>query len=164
MGRQRAIRPGGDAAALWSPAVVRRPVLILLVEDSPADVRLTREALREARIAIELQVVGDGEEAMRYLRGEGEHAGARRPDLVLLDLNLPGKDGREVLAEVKADRQLRRIPVVVLTTSGADEDILRAYDDHANSYIRKPVELDHFVDVVRSIEKYWTGAVALPPG
>ena len=141
-----------------------RPIQILLVEDSPGDVLLTREALRDARVPNELNVVGDGEEAMRYLRHEGEFADRPKPDIVLLDLNLPRKDGREVLEEVKSDPELRRIPVIVLTTSSADGDVLRAYDAHANSYIRKPVDLEKFMRVVRSIEDYWTGFVALPPG
>ena len=140
-----------------------RLIQILLVEDSPGDVLLTREALREARVANELNVVGDGEEAMRYLRQEGEYAEQVRPDIVLLDLNLPRKDGREVLREVKSDPELRRIPVIVLTTSSAEEDVMTAYDAHANSYIRKPVDLEKFMRVVRSIEDYWIGFVALPP-
>lgn len=136
-----------------------RVIHILLVEDSPGDVLLTREALREAKVANELHVAKDGEEAMAFLR-DGEKV---RPDIVLLDLNLPRKDGREVLAEIKGDPDLRRIPVIVLTTSTADEDILQAYDHHVNSYIRKPVDLDKFLRVVRSIEDYWVGFVALPP-
>lgn len=140
-----------------------RLIQILLVEDSPGDVLLTREALREGRVANELNVVGDGEQALRYLRREGEYADRVRPDIVLLDLNLPRKDGREVLEEVKADPELRRIPVIVLTTSNRDEDVVRAYDAHANSYIRKPVDLEKFMRVVRSIEDYWVGFVVLPP-
>lgn len=140
-----------------------RAIRILLVEDSPGDVLLTKEALREAKVATDLSVVGDGEAAMAFLRREGEHAEAPRPDLVLLDLNLPRKDGREVLEEVKNDPDLKRIPVIVLTTSSAEEDIVAAYDQHANSYIRKPVDLDKFLRVVRSIEDYWVGFVALPP-
>ena len=140
-----------------------RLINILLVEDSPGDVLLTREALRDARVVNELAVAEDGEQAMAFLRREGEHANAPRPDIVLLDLNLPRKDGREVLAEIKADEDLRRIPVIVLTTSSADEDVLHAYDNHVNSYIRKPVDLDRFMKVVRSIEDYWIGFVALPP-
>jgi len=140
-----------------------RLINILLVEDSPGDVLLTREALREARVANELHVVVDGVEAMRFLRHEGEHARAPRPDIVLLDLNLPRKDGREVLAEIKGDPELRRIPVIVLTTSAAEKDVVEAYDAHANSYIRKPVDLEKFLRVVRTIEDYWGGFVALPP-
>lgn len=138
------------------------PIQILLVEDSPGDVALTTEALRDARIANNLHVVGDGETAMAFLRGEGEFADSPRPDLVLLDLNLPRKDGREVLAEVKWDENLRRIPVVVLTTSTAEIDILRSYDLHANCYISKPVDFPQFLDVVRSIEGFWLSIVRLP--
>lgn len=136
---------------------------ILLVEDNPADVVLTRAALEEAKFANDLHVVGDGEEAMRFLRREGEHANATRPDLVLLDLNLPRMDGREVLAAVKSDPDLKRIPVVVLTTSSHDEDILRAYDTHANAYITKPVDLDCFVKAAKSLQNFWIGLVHLPP-
>ncbi len=136
---------------------------ILLVEDNPADVMLTRAALEEAKFANELHVARDGEEAMRFLRREGEHAQAPRPDLVLLDLNLPRMDGREVLAEFKSDPELKRIPVVVLTTSAHEEDILRAYDTHANAYITKPVNLDCFVKAAKSLENFWIGLVRLPP-
>lgn len=136
---------------------------ILLVEDNPADVMLTRAALEEAKFANELHVARDGEEAMRFLRREGEHAQAPRPDLVLLDLNLPRMDGREVLAAVKSDPELKRIPVVVLTTSAHEEDILRAYDTHANAYITKPVNLDCFVKAAKSLENFWIGLVRLPP-
>ena len=139
------------------------PVEILLVEDSPGDVRLTQEVLSEARIANTLRVVGDGEAAMRYLRREEEFAGQERPDLVLLDLNLPRKDGREVLAEVKSDPDLHTIPVVVLTTSGAEQDIARSYELSANSYITKPIDLDEFIKVMRSIENFWLSIVRLPP-
>ncbi|HEX9970101.1 MAG TPA: response regulator [Acidimicrobiales bacterium] len=138
------------------------PIQILLVEDSPGDVALTTEALRDARIANNLHVVTDGESAMAFLRGEGEFEDAPRPDLVLLDLNLPRKDGREVLAEVKWDDELRRIPVVVLTTSTAEADVLRSYDLHANCYISKPVDFPQFLDVVRSIEGFWLSIVRLP--
>ncbi|HEU5317433.1 MAG TPA: response regulator [Chloroflexota bacterium] len=139
-----------------------RPIEILLVEDSPADVRLTVEALRDAKVRNNLHVVGDGEEALDFLRRQGKHTGAVRPDLILLDLNLPGKSGREVLEDVKTDPQLRRIPVVVVTTSKAEEDIVRSYDLHANCYIQKPVDLDQFVTVVRSIEDFWLTIVKLP--
>jgi CheY-like chemotaxis protein len=138
-------------------------VEVLLVEDNPGDVRLTEEALKDGRVANRLHVVGDGVEAMAFLRRQGRFAGVPRPDLVLLDLNLPRKSGREVLAEIKADERLRRIPVVILTTSQAEEDILRAYDLHANSFITKPVDLDGFLSVVRSIEDYWLAIVQLPP-
>ncbi|PZS36195.1 MAG: response regulator [Pseudonocardiales bacterium] len=140
-----------------------RPIQILLVEDSPGDVRLTEEILRDAKIANDLHVVNDGEQAMDFLRSAGAHAGAPRPDLVLLDLNLPRKDGREVLAELKTDSELRRIPVIVLTTSSADEDVLRSYDLNANCYITKPIDLDEFISVVRSIEAFWLSIVRLPP-
>jgi CheY-like chemotaxis protein len=139
-----------------------RPIEILLVEDSPADVRLTVEALRDAKVRNHLHVVGDGEEALEFLRGHGRHASAVRPDLILLDLNLPRKSGREVLEEVKNDPELRRIPVVVITTSQAEEDIVKSYDLHANCYIQKPVDLDQFVTVVRSIEDFWLTIVKLP--
>jgi two-component system, chemotaxis family, response regulator Rcp1 len=135
---------------------------ILLVEDNPGDARLAQEALKEGRMASRLKVVVDGVEAMTYLRREGAFNEAPRPNLVLLDLNLPRKDGRQVLAEMKADPELRRIPVVVLTTSQAEQDILRSYDLHANCYITKPVDLDRFISVVRSIEEYWCSVVTLP--
>lgn len=135
---------------------------ILLVEDNPGDVRLTQEALKEGRITNRLHVVDDGEKALVFLRQEGEYADSPRPDIILLDLNLPKKDGRQVLAEIKSDPQLRRIPVVVLTTSKAEEDILRSYDLHANCYITKPVDLDQFLGVVRSIEDFWLTVVKLP--
>jgi CheY-like chemotaxis protein len=141
-----------------------RLINILLVEDNPADVRLTQEALKEAAHArTRLHVAGDGVEAMEFLHREGSFAGAPRPDLMLLDLNLPRVDGRQVLAEVKGDPELRRIPVVVLTTSPSDDDILHAYDQHVNSYIRKPVDLDQFLHVLRAIDDYWLGSVSLPP-
>ena len=139
-----------------------RPINILLVEDNPGDVRLTIEALREGKVHNNLHVVGDGVEALAFLHREGEHRDAPLPDLVLLDLNLPKKDGREVLAEIKADPDLRRIPVVVLTTSNAEQDVLRSYDLHANCYITKPVDLDQFIKVVRTIEDFWLAVVTLP--
>ena len=138
-------------------------VEILLVEDSPGDVRLTREALREAKIKNTLSVVSDGVEAMSFLRREGPFADATRPDLVLLDLNLPRKSGREVLAEIKTDPALRTIPVVILTTSNDEQDIVRSYEHHANCYITKPVDLDQFLTVVNSIEDFWLSIVKLPP-
>jgi two-component system, chemotaxis family, response regulator Rcp1 len=140
-----------------------RPVELLLVEDNPGDVELTREALDEARVHNRLSVVGDGVEALAFLRRQGAHAAAPRPDLVLLDLNLPRKDGREVLAEIKRDPELRRIPVVVLTTSEAEKDVLGAYDLYASAYIVKPVDLDQFLSVVRSIEGFWLSVVTFPP-
>jgi chemotaxis family two-component system response regulator Rcp1 len=139
-----------------------RPIEILLVEDSPGDVRLTREALADAKVRNNLTVCSDGVEALRCLRQEGNFRGTGKPDLILLDLNLPKKDGRQVLEEIKDDPELRRIPVVVLTTSKADEDILRSYDLHANCYISKPVDLDRFIEVVRSIEDFWLTIVKLP--
>ncbi|HEY5548316.1 MAG TPA: response regulator [Coriobacteriia bacterium] len=138
------------------------PIEILLVEDNPGDVRLTQEVLKEGRIANILNVVMDGVEALRYLRREGDYANVPDTDLILLDLNLPKMDGREVLAVIKADPVLARIPVVVLTTSGAEADILSAYSLHANCYITKPVSLDRFVEVVRSIEDFWLSLVRLP--
>lgn len=141
-----------------------KPVEILLVEDSPGDVRLTQECMKEAKVSNNLYVVGDGVEALAYLRQEGKYTDARRPDLILLDLNLPKKDGREVLAEIKADEVLRRIPVVVLTISKAEEDILKTYDLHANCYIVKPLDLEQFFGVVRSIEDFWLSIVKLPSG
>jgi chemotaxis family two-component system response regulator Rcp1 len=139
------------------------PIEILLVEDNPADVRLTQEALRESKLANNLHTVGDGVEALRFLRRDGDHAGAPRPDLVLLDLNLPRMGGREVLEEVKADPDLRRIPVVILTTSEAEQDVVRSYELHANAYVRKPVDFDRFTEVVRLIEDFWFTVVKLPP-
>lgn len=141
-----------------------RPIEILLVEDNPGDVRLTIEALKEGKVSNRLSVARDGVEALAFLRREGAHGSAPRPDLILLDLNLPRRDGREVLAEIKADARLRRIPVVVLTTSKAEEDILRTYDLHANCYINKPVDLDQFISVVRSIDDFWLSVVRLPGG
>jgi chemotaxis family two-component system response regulator Rcp1 len=140
-----------------------RLIQILLVEDSPADVELTIQALLEAKVANKVHVAGDGEAAMKFVRGSGGHRNAPRPDLILLDLNLPKKDGREVLAEIKSDPDLARIPVVVLTTSAADDDILSAYDHHVNSYIRKPLRLDDFIQMMRSIGDYWLRFVTLPP-
>jgi two-component system, chemotaxis family, response regulator Rcp1 len=137
-------------------------VEILLVEDNPGDVRLTQEAFREGRMANRLHVVDDGEKALQFLRGEGEFAQAVRPDLILLDLNLPRLDGREVLRVIKADPVLRTIPVVVLTTSAAEQDILRSYDLHANCFVTKPVDLDRFLEIIRSIEHFWMTIVKLP--
>ena len=139
-----------------------KPIEILLVEDNPGDVRLTMELLRESKIHNRISVVNDGIGAMAYLRKEAEFREAPRPDLILLDLNMPRKDGREVLAEIKRDPDLKRIPVVVLTTSSAEQDIVRSYDHHANAYITKPVDLDQFAKVVRSIEEFWFTIVKLP--
>ena len=138
------------------------PVKILLVEDNPGDVRLTQEALKEGKVANEMYVVGDGIDALGFLRQEGKYAEAPRPDLILLDLNLPRKDGREVLAEIKEDKDLKRIPVVILTTSKAEVDILKTYNLNANCYITKPVNLDRFITVVQSIEDFWFTIVTLP--
>jgi two-component system, chemotaxis family, response regulator Rcp1 len=140
-----------------------RPIEILLVEDNPGDERLTREALKEGKVYSNLHWVKDGVEAMAFLRREGKHADAPRPDIVLLDLNLPRKDGREVLQDIKSDESLRRIPVVVLTTSKAEADVLRTYDLHANCYVTKPVDLEKFIVVVRSIDRFWLTVVTLPP-
>ncbi|MDL1900974.1 response regulator [Anaerolineae bacterium CFX9] len=136
---------------------------ILLVEDSPGDVRLTIEAFKDSKLHNNLNVVGDGVEAMAYLRRQGQYANAPRPDLILLDLNLPRKDGREVLEEIKSDEDLRRIPVVILTTSDDERDILATYNLHANCYITKPVDLSQFIAIVRSIQNFWFSIVKLPP-
>ena len=138
------------------------PIEILLVEDNPGDVELTREALHDTKVHMRLSVVNDGVQAMAFLRREGEYADAPRPDLILLDLNLPKKDGRGVLADVKQDPALRNIPVVVLTSSQAEQDIVRAYELHANCYVTKPVDLDQFVKIVQSIEQFWFTVVKLP--
>jgi len=137
---------------------------ILLVEDNPGDVRLTREALKEGKILNHVSVVGDGVEALAFLRREDKYANAVRPDLILLDLNLPKKDGREVLAEIKADVGLKKIPVVILTTSAAEQDILKTYDLHANCYITKPVDLEQFIKIVQLIEDFWFTIARLPSG
>lgn len=135
---------------------------VLLVEDNAGDIRLTQEALKESSLLIHLNVARDGEEAMAFLRHEGIHAGVPTPDLILLDLNLPRKDGREVLQEIKADADLKRIPVVVLTTSEADSDILTTYGLHANCYITKPVDMDQFIKIVKLLEEFWFTIVKLP--
>jgi two-component system, chemotaxis family, response regulator Rcp1 len=140
-----------------------KPLEILLVEDNPGDVRLTREAMKEGKVLNKLNVVMDGMEAMAYLRNEGNYKDAARPDLVLLDLNLPKKNGREVLEEIKGDPDLKRIPVVVLTISEDEQDILRSYDLHANCYITKPVDLQQFISVVNAVEDFWLTVVKLPP-
>ncbi len=145
----------------WNEAQLR-PVDILLVEDNPGDVRLVREALQDGKLINQLSAVSDGQQALAFLRKQGNYAQVRRPDLILLDLNLPKKDGREVLAEIKADTDLRRIPVVVVTSSQAEEDILKSYNLHANCYVAKPVNLDRFVQVVKSIEQFWLSIVKLP--
>src|ERR1700722_8119532 len=139
-----------------------QPMEVLLVEDSPGDVRLTREAFKDAKVHINLNVASDGAQAMAFLLREGELANSPRPDLILLDLNLPKKDGREVLAEIKGDPALKSIPVVILTTSASEADILRSYMLHANCYITKPVDLSGFLDVVKSIDNFWLSVVKLP--
>ena len=141
---------------------VSRQVEFLLAEDNPGDVRLTQEALRESKIRNNLNVVPDGMEAMAFLRKQGKYAGVPTPDVVLLDLNLPKKDGREVLADIKSDPVLTRIPVVIITSSEAEQDILRTYDLHANCYVTKPVDLDQFIKVIQSIENFWLTIVKLP--
>jgi CheY-like chemotaxis protein len=139
-----------------------KPVEILLVEDNEGDVGLIEEVFEEAKIRNNLHVAEDGEEAMLYLHGEGKFSGSPRPDIILLDLNLPKKDGREVLREIKEDNTLRNIPVVILMTSNAEKDILRAYDLHANAYINKPLDFDQFIKVVESIGNFWLEIVKLP--
>ncbi len=139
------------------------PVNVLLVEDDPGDVLLVREAFAERGLVKRLDVVGDGVEALRYVRGEGEYAGTQIPDLILLDLNLPRKSGAEVLAEIKGDQALATIPVVVLTTSGADQDVMRAYRDHANAYVTKPADFARFREIVDRIDEFFAGVVQLPP-
>ncbi len=139
-----------------------RLVDILLVEDNPGDVRLTQEVFKEAKILNRLDVVGDGVDAMAFLRREGSFADVVRPDIVLLDLNLPRKSGRDILEEIKGDPALRNIPIVVLTTSRAEQDVLDAYEHHANCYITKPVDLEQFIDIVRSISQFWLSIVELP--
>jgi chemotaxis family two-component system response regulator Rcp1 len=139
-----------------------RPIEILLVEDNPGDVRLTVEALKEGKVRNNLSVAGDGVEALQFLRRQGSHGQSPRPDLILLDLNLPRMDGRELLAHIKSDAQFKRIPVVVLTTSKAEEDILKTYNLHANCYIAKPVDLEQFITVIKSIDDFWLTVVKLP--
>ncbi|GAB1644879.1 response regulator [Krasilnikovia sp. MM14-A1259] len=139
------------------------PIEVLLVEDDPGDVLMTREAFQEHQVGNRLTVVPDGAEALAYLRREGAYPDAVRPDLILLDLNLPKRDGREVLAEIKDDPDLGRIPVVVLTTSAADDDILRSYQLHANAYVTKPVDFERFISVIRQIDEFFVGVVRLPP-
>ncbi|OAQ52684.1 chemotaxis protein CheY [Natrinema mahii] len=140
------------------------PARILLVEDNPGDVRLTKEAFKQGRIENDLYVVSDGTEALDFLSRRGEYADAPRPDLILLDLNLPGKDGEAVLEDLKVDPKLRSIPVIVLTSSRAEEDIVRSYELHANAYLTKPVDPDEFIETVRAFEKFWFSVVRLPPG
>ncbi|GAA5182946.1 response regulator [Rugosimonospora acidiphila] len=145
------------------PALESVPIEVLLVEDDPGDVLMTREAFEEHRVGNRLNVVSDGVDALAYLRREAPYTDVPRPDLILLDLNLPRRDGREVLSEIKNDESLCRIPVVVLTTSQADEDILRSYQLHANAYVTKPVDFEQFVNVVRQIDEFFISVVKLPP-
>ena len=140
-----------------------KPIEILLVEDNPGDADLAREALEGSKFHNDLHVVDDGEKAMAFLRREGPYADMPRPDLILLDLNLPRKDGRQVLAEIKSDDYLKRIPVVILTTSRAEEDVIKSYNLHANCFITKPIDLNQFLHVIRSIEDFWLSIVVLPP-
>ncbi len=139
------------------------PIEILLVEDNPGDIRLTQEALKDSKLHNNLSITRDGVEAMEFLRQKGKYNAAPRPDIILLDLNLPRKDGREVLEEIKVDESLRLIPVVVMTTSEDEEDILRSYQLHANCYITKPVDLNRFITIVKTIENFWFQIVKLPP-
>jgi chemotaxis family two-component system response regulator Rcp1 len=143
---------------------IPEPIDILLVEDNPGDVRLTQEVLKESKVGNNLMVVSNGDEALAFLRKQGAYQSANRPGLILLDLNLPKKNGHEVLALIKADQDLRRIPVVVLTSSKAEQDILKTYNLHANCFITKPVDLDQFIAVVKSIEDFWLAIVVLPNG
>jgi len=141
-----------------------KAVEILLIEDNPGDVRLTIEALKESKIINHLEIVEDGIEALSFLKKEGIYKDKSRPDLIILDLNLPKKDGREVLAEIKSDNLLKQIPIVILTTSEAEEDIVKSYELHANCYITKPVNMDQFIKVVKSVGEFWFSIVMLPPG
>lgn len=147
---------------IWENTKGRKPIDILLVDDNPGDIRLTQEAFEEGKMGNNLSVVKDGEMALSYLHREGVYTDVKRPDIILLDLNLPKKDGREVLAEIKRDEQLKKIPVIVLTTSEAEQDILNTYNLHVNCYIKKPVDLDRFINVVRGIEDFWFDIVTLP--
>jgi CheY-like chemotaxis protein len=140
-----------------------RPITVLLVEDDDDDVRMAQEAFKHGKVLNRIDVINNGREVIPHLRGEGEHAGADRPDLILLDLNLPGRDGREILEEIKADPDLRRIPVVVLTASRAEEDVARSYDMHANAYVTKPVDFEGFVHTIRKIDQFFISVVRLPP-
>jgi CheY-like chemotaxis protein len=146
-----------------TPGDVGDPIEILLVEDNPGDVRLTRKAFEDAGLVNNLHEVNDGVAAMEYLRNEGEYADVERPDMVLLDLNLPRKSGEEVLSEIKTDPDLKRIPVVILTSSDAEEDMIKTYNQHANAYLKKPVKFRGFLDVVQRVEGFWISIVEFPP-
>jgi CheY-like chemotaxis protein len=148
---------------MTDPKEFAAPIEVLLVEDDPGDVLMTREAFADYMVGNRLTVVSDGAEALAYLHREGQFADAPRPDLILLDLNLPRRDGREVLADIKADEELQQIPVVVLTTSQAEEDVLRSYQLHANAYVAKPVDFEAFINVVRQIDQFFISVVKLPP-
>ena len=152
-----------NARGMMTTRQLGKTVEILLVEDNPGDVRLTQEAFSDTKVSNHLSVVGNGEEALLFLRRQGQYASAPRPDLILLDLNLPRKSGREVLADIKVDPDLLRIPVVVMTTSEAEIDIINSYSLHANAYVTKPVDLDCFIDAVSKIEGFWLTIVKLPP-
>lgn len=145
------------------PRTNGQPIEILMVEDNPSDVRLTVEAFKDAKVRNKMHVAVDGEDAMAFLQREGRYSDAPKPDLILLDLNLPKKNGREVLAEIKAAPDLKRIPVVVLTTSDDEKDIMTAYDLHVNAYVKKPVDLDQFIKIVEAVEDFWLTVVKLPP-
>jgi two-component system, chemotaxis family, response regulator Rcp1 len=145
-----------------NPGPTTRPVQILIVEDNPADARLVREVMRDSKVLNEIHWVPDGVEALAFLRAQGKYADAPRPNLIFLDLNMPRKDGREVLREVKSDEKLKRIPIVVMTSSQAEEDVARAYDQHANCYVRKPIDFDQFHLVVKTLENFWFATVELP--
>jgi two-component system, chemotaxis family, response regulator Rcp1 len=145
-----------------NPVHPTRPVQILIVEDNPADARLVREVMRDSKVLNEIHWVPDGVEALAFLRAQGKYADAPRPNLIFLDLNMPRKDGREVLREVKSDDRLKRIPIVVMTSSQAEEDVARAYDQHANCYVRKPIDFDQFHLVVKTLENFWFATVELP--
>jgi two-component system, chemotaxis family, response regulator Rcp1 len=146
------------------PSNAARPVQILIVEDNPADARLVREVMRDSKVLNEIHWVPDGVEALAFLRRQGKYPNAPRPNLIFLDLNMPRKDGREVLREIKDDDSLRRIPIVVMTSSQAEEDVARAYDQHANCYVRKPIDFEQFHSVVKTLENFWFATVELPPG
>lgn len=139
-----------------------RPINILLIEDNPGDVRLTQEAFKEGKVNTKLDIVMDGVEAIKYLRKQGSYADSSTPDLILLDLNLPKRDGREVLEEIKADIELKRIPIVILTTSNAEQDIIKSYNLHVNCYINKPVDFDKFFDIIQKIQEFWLKTAILP--